>query len=175
MPEEKMLSKPLPPTSLVRTITASFDNSLMIYWSTGGESGPIPEEMLKAKQRLLATVEDAVYRPLPDIEWYAGRLEGENRWLQLENSLLKNQLGALEERVASLETSVTKERIVVLRDISREEARQQIRQLFSTERTLYYSEIAEELGLSLPLVVDVCKELRDAGEIAVDAGIHPAR
>jgi len=49
-----------------------------------------------------------------------------------------------------------------------EEATEEIRQLFSSGRTLYYSDIAEELRLDLELVVDICHELQESGEIGID-------
>lgn len=172
MPEKRILQRLPPATSLVRKINALFDSSMVIGYSTG-ESSPIPEEVLETKMRLLAGVEGAVTGAASDVGWLVGRLEGENTWLQLENNLLRRHLSTLEERVAKLEESALSERVVLLRDVSREEAKQQIRELFATERTLYYSDIAEELGLRLPLVVEICKELRDAGEIGVDAGVLP--
>jgi len=58
--------------------------------------------------------------------------------------------------------------VIVLREISREQAKQEIQQLFSSGRTLYYSDIAEELGLDLELTVDICRELQESKEIKVD-------
>ena len=60
------------------------------------------------------------------------------------------------------------EKVIVLREISREQAKQEIQQLFSSGRTLYYSDIAEELGLDLELTVDICRELQESKEIKVD-------
>ena len=56
----------------------------------------------------------------------------------------------------------------MLRDITREEAKKEIRQLFLTGRTLYYSDIAEELELDLKLVVDICREFQENKEIGID-------
>ncbi len=56
----------------------------------------------------------------------------------------------------------------MLRELSREEAKEEIRQLFKSGRTLYYSDIAEELKLALKLVVDICRELQGNGEIGID-------
>ena len=58
--------------------------------------------------------------------------------------------------------------MIVLREISREQAKQEIQQLFSSGRTLYYSDIAEELSLDLELVVDICRELEGNREVRVD-------
>lgn len=55
--------------------------------------------------------------------------------------------------------------MIVLREISKEEAKQEIRGLFAGGRTLYYSDIAEELRLDLKFVVELCHELESAGEI----------
>ena len=56
----------------------------------------------------------------------------------------------------------------MLRDITREEAKKEIRQLFLTGRTLYYSDIAEELELDLELVVGICREFQENKEIGID-------
>ena len=60
------------------------------------------------------------------------------------------------------------EKVTVLREISREQAKQEIQQLFSSGRTLFYSDIAEELRLDLELVVDICRELQGSGEVKID-------
>jgi len=75
---------------------------------------------------------------------------------------------ALKQRLSEVEKRIPEEKIVVLRELSREAAKEEIRQLFSTGRTLYYSDIAEELGLDLESVVDICRELQDSGEIEID-------
>ncbi|MFC1991979.1 hypothetical protein ACFLVC_04590 [Chloroflexota bacterium] len=56
----------------------------------------------------------------------------------------------------------------MLRDISKEQAREEIKQLFLTGRTLYYSDIADELSLDLKLVVDICREFQESNEVGVD-------
>jgi len=56
----------------------------------------------------------------------------------------------------------------MLRDITREEAKKEIQHLFLTGRTLYYSDIAEELKLDLRLVVDICREFQENKEIGID-------
>ena len=61
--------------------------------------------------------------------------------------------------------------MIALREISREQAKQEIQQLFSSGRTLYYSDLTEELRLDLELVVDICRELQGKGEIKVDEDI----
>ena len=45
------------------------------------------------------------------------------------------------------------------------EAKQKIERLFEKGKTLWYSDIAELLGLDLGLVVDICKELELEGKI----------
>jgi chromosome segregation ATPase len=73
----------------------------------------------------------------------------------------------LEKRLKSLENALPKEEVVVLREISKEEAEKEILELFSKGQTLYYSDIAEQLGLDLKLVVEICNELQSRGEIEV--------
>jgi DNA invertase Pin-like site-specific DNA recombinase len=79
---------------------------------------------------------------------------------------LFDEINDLKQRVMELEN---KEKVVVLREMTREEAKQAIRQLFSSGRTLYYSDIVQELGIELETVVEICNELEQEKEIAVSA------
>ena len=73
----------------------------------------------------------------------------------------------MEEQVARLgESSV--EKVIVLRGITREEAKAEIIDLFATEETLYYSDISERLGIDLEMVVEICRELKAEGAIRID-------
>ena len=45
------------------------------------------------------------------------------------------------------------------------ESKQKIERLFKKCKTLWYSDIAETLGLDLELVVDICEELIEEGKI----------
>lgn len=58
---------------------------------------------------------------------------------------------------------------IVIRDMPRNKAMEEVRSLFANGRTLYYSDIVKKLGLDLELVVDICNELLKKGEISVDA------
>lgn len=58
--------------------------------------------------------------------------------------------------------------MIVLRKLSREEAKDEIKDLFKTGRTLYYSDIARELRIDLELVVEICQELVEKGEFEVN-------
>lgn len=90
--------------------------------------------------------------------------------LQRENYVLQQQISELRNKVDQLIESLPTEKTVVLREISREEAKREIEGLFaSTDRVLYYSDIAERLGLELRVVVEICKELIKEGEIKIDA------
>ena len=52
-----------------------------------------------------------------------------------------------------------------LRDITREEAREEIRALFSEGEIIYMSDVASRLNLPDELVVELCLELADEGEL----------
>ena len=75
----------------------------------------------------------------------------------------------LEEQLDGLKTTASDEQdnVVVIRTVPREQAKQEIRELFATGETLYYSDIVERLGLDIALVVDICKELEAEGEVSV--------
>ena len=60
-----------------------------------------------------------------------------------------------------------KEQVIILREISREQAKEEIRKLFLEGDTLYFSDIAKRLSLDLELVVDISRELLEKGEIQV--------
>ena len=60
---------------------------------------------------------------------------------------------------------------VMLRERSREQEKEEIRTLFRGGDTLYYSDIVERLGIGLRTVVEICDELKAAGEIALDENI----
>lgn len=83
---------------------------------------------------------------------------------------LEKRIEYLEKQIGDLQKSNTKlkqERVIVLRQVTREQAKEEVRRLFSTGRTLYYSDIARRLKVDLQLVVEICRELQEEGEIEV--------
>ena len=89
-------------------------------------------------------------------------------YLMEENASLRQEIEQIKQKLSELEERIPEEKVIVLREISREKAKKEIRQLFSSGRTLYYSDIAEELRLDLELVVDICHELQESGELKID-------
>lgn len=150
---------------LIRDITYTFDANAIAGVSSAVGSYGIPIEVLESKGRLLASIAGvsvfAVGTESP--EW----LEQENAQLWTENYALRQRIWAIEERLANIEATIPKERMVVLREVSKEEAEKEILELFSQGQTLYYSDIAEQLGLDLKLTVEICNELQSKGEIEV--------
>ena len=86
-----------------------------------------------------------------------------------ELEALKARVLYLEEEVARLLALTTDEEVIELRDVSKEEAKQKILAMFQSGETLFYSDLATRLRLDLPLVVEVCQELEQEGEIEVHA------
>ena len=80
---------------------------------------------------------------------------------------LKARVAVLEEQVARLEEDSV-EKVIVLREVTVEEARSEIIDLFASGETLYYSDISERLRIDLEMVVDICQELQQQGLIGVD-------
>ena len=79
------------------------------------------------------------------------------------NRALLTEMKKLVEHIA-----VERPRNVVLRAISRKQAKDEIVQLFrEAKRTLFYSDVAEQLNLDLELVVELCNELEKEGAIGV--------
>lgn len=60
------------------------------------------------------------------------------------------------------------EQVIVLREITREEAKTEIIDIFASGETLYYSDISERLRIDLEVVVEICRELQAEGVIRVD-------
>ena len=154
----------------MRVINSVFDeNILTIGGFDIGVSFGTPVEVLESKGRLLASITDvsgfAIGMESPS--WF----EQENTQLRMENYALRERIRAIEERLANIEATIPKERMIILREVSKEEAKEEIRNLFSTGRTLYYSDIAKKLSLDLEMVVDICNELQKSGEIGIDAGV----
>jgi hypothetical protein len=89
-------------------------------------------------------------------------------YLMRENTLLRQEIEKIKQRLSEFEERIPEEKVIVLREIPREQAKQEVQQLFSSGRTLYYSDIAEELKLDLELVVDICRELEGSGEVKID-------
>lgn len=86
----------------------------------------------------------------------------------------QSEIGALKVRVTELEEQVSRlkeesgEKVIVLREITPEEARAEIIGLFATGETFYYSDISERLRIDLEMVVEICTELQQEGAIGVD-------
>ena len=87
--------------------------------------------------------------------------------LRSENKMLQEKLRILENRLSILESRMPEEKVVVINDISYEDAVREVKGLFCREHTLYYSDIAQELGIDLKTVVKICNELQKSGEIAI--------
>ena len=77
----------------------------------------------------------------------------------------------LEDRIAELESRNLdgEELVIVIRDVPREQAKNEIKQLLlSSPTSLDCGEILEKLGLDLELIVEVCDELIAEGIIEFD-------
>lgn len=92
-------------------------------------------------------------------------------WFIMKHLALQEELKQTKQRLLELEGRISGEEVIVLREITREEAKQEIKQLFQSGRTLYYSDIARELQLDLELVVEICNELQESGVVEVDARV----
>jgi len=103
--------------------------------------------------------------PTVDVQDYYSRLQMENAQLNLENKMLKEVVSKFEERLTAIEESLSQEKVMTLRELSKSEAQREILNLFESGNTFYYSDIAGKLNLDLELVVDICNELEKAGKI----------
>ena len=88
---------------------------------------------------------------------------------------LLDEVASLGERVTFLESELGRitenyvPEIIEIREVSREQAKAEITELFgTTEGPLYFSDIEAQLGIELELVVEICKELIAEGAIGLD-------
>lgn len=86
----------------------------------------------------------------------------------IEYTALQEELRQLRQRVAELEEEALVDEVIMLKDITKEQAKQEIQKIFSSGRTLYYSDIVKELRIDLETVVDICNELQKNKEIEID-------
>ena len=96
--------------------------------------------------------------------------------LERQHARLRSGFNALAQRVAALEQELemlkAEGEIIEIRDIPRKQAKDEIRRLFATGETLYYSDIVQRLQLGIELVVELCKELEVEDEIQVNGNAN---
>jgi len=92
---------------------------------------------------------------------------------------LSNQISKLTEQVNRLESIINKmgegietvqvgsEDVIVLRSLTREEAKKEILDLLDKSDKLYYYDIAEALRLDLEQIVELVSELESEGLVGV--------
>jgi hypothetical protein len=80
---------------------------------------------------------------------------------------LESRIADLEERVARLEEHSEEMKVIEIREITKDEAKAEIIDLFATGETLYYSDISERLRIDLEVVVEICHQLQDEDVIYV--------
>jgi regulator of replication initiation timing len=131
-----------------------------------GDSVGLTEEDIERKvRRIKGTMQvERVVITMP----FTGSDPTDALYLMEENASLRGEIEQIKQKLSELEERIPEEKVIVLREISREKAKEEIRQLFSSGGTLYYSDIAEELRLDLELVVDICDELQKDEEIKID-------
>ncbi|MBI4303916.1 MAG: hypothetical protein HY665_06220 [Chloroflexi bacterium] len=163
---EKVTRRGFSPVELMRSVASNFDDNVIIAGSQNDEliSGGTSMALLGKKATLLSHIQFIL---ASGISSSSDLLEQENMQLRSENVALRDAIRRIEERLAVIEASLPKEKVVVLREVSREQAKAEIQSLFARGKTLYYSDIAERLGLDLRMVVEICNELQKSGEIEV--------
>ena len=131
----------------------------------GDSAGLTKEDIEEKVRRVKGSVQvEQVVMTMP----FGGLEPADVLYLMEENASLRQEIEQIKQKLCELEERIPEERVIVLKEISKEEAKEEIRQLFLNGRTLYYSDIAEELRLDLKLVVDICHELQKSGEIGID-------
>lgn len=87
--------------------------------------------------------------------------------LIVDNIKFRREINALRMRINTIEERMPEQKTIVMRNIPMEQAKKEIKALFGNRGEYYYSDIAQELGLSLKTVVDICREMQENGEIGV--------
>ncbi len=167
---EKVTEQGFSPTQLMRAVASNFDDNVIIAGSQNDEliSSGTSMAILGEKANLLSHIQFILASGIPSS---SDLLEQENMQLRNENLILRDTIRKIEERLTNIEASLPSEKVIILRELSKEDAKDEIKKLFSSGKTLYYSDIAQQLGLDLELVVDICNELQEQGEITIDAGV----
>ena len=80
------------------------------------------------------------------------------------------RIKSLENRLKIIEDHIPTQKTIILREITKEEAKSEIEKLFKRGDVLYYSDIAEKLRIDLELVVEICEELVKEGKVKIAEG-----
>jgi hypothetical protein len=80
---------------------------------------------------------------------------------------INKRIESLEEKMKSIEEILPQKKTIILREITREDAKVEIEELFKRGNILYYSDIAEKLRIDLELVVEICEELVKEGKVRI--------
>ncbi len=134
---------------------------LRMWVPEGAATLPTKYEFFKAGKEPLATVETSDSGVEEVMLVWASDIEES---VHAEITDLLREIEHLKARVATLEqASKEEEEVITLRDIPKEQAKEEIRQLYSTGETIYMSEVADRLQLPDELVVEICLELQAEG------------
>lgn len=155
-------------TDLIKAISSGFDKSYLAVGSFddfGEECFPECNEPLLINMASLQRISLALLNQETSDTW---DLTLENSQLRSENYMLQEKLRSIENRLSAIESHIPKEKVTILRDISYADAKKEIKEMFLKGKTLYYSDISQELGISLHTVVEICNELHENGEIVAD-------
>lgn len=163
---------------LTRKIVGKHE-SILSVWATSdepvlviGERDTVYAEKRAVLETYLAKVaEKFLEKDQPAADPTIDSLRKGNRKLASENRELKKNLKDVTNRIEAVENQISElageEKVIVLREITREEAKDEIKELFDAGRVLYYSDIADELRIDLELAVEICQELQNEGEIEI--------
>jgi hypothetical protein len=88
-------------------------------------------------------------------------LQGKIRGLESRISVLEDQVTTIKQALSSYRD----EKVIMLRTLTREQAKTEILDLFRQGKPLFYSDIAEALQLDLQSVVEISEELIAEGEV----------
>lgn len=87
--------------------------------------------------------------------------------LKAENIKLKAENISLRKMVVAMQATNSAEQILEIRDLSREQAKKEVRAFFKAHHgeTIYPSDVMEALSLDYDLVYEICEELEQEGKI----------
>ena len=107
-------------------------------------------------------------------ELLAGDISGITNPIRDQISKLTQDVETLVQKFVDLEARINREiamesEAIATRTIPREQAKEEIRHLYRSGGTHYISDVVEALNLSDELVVDLCDELLQEGELDITA------
>jgi len=132
-------------------ITPKWDGTSLIAFSSKGISTTVS---------LQSSISDSEIFASTGLYAECLQLKGENAKLKAENE-------GLRAKVVAMQATNSPEKILGIREIPREQAKEEVRAFFKAHHgeAIYPSDVMEALSLDYDLVYEICEELEQEGKI----------